>query len=77
MKKHGQCHALLEFNCFNMTELGLNNLLPLASPHQTLDTCSECRQVVQLSANMISSRDTKVRTSVIHFNFTDDHMGLI
>ncbi|XP_034452802.1 surfactant protein Bb [Hippoglossus hippoglossus] len=25
----------------------------------TLDTCSECRQVVQLSANMISSRDTK------------------
>lgn len=30
---------------------------------QTLDTCTECSQIVQLSANMISSRDTKVTRS--------------
>lgn len=45
---------------------GLNNYLTVASPCQTLDICSECSQIIQLSTNMISSRDTKVRMLAIH-----------
>lgn len=61
--------------------------LTVFSALQTVDMCSECNQIVRLSTNMISSRDTKVRMLLNHppyvffffsFTFTSpsaDHMS--